>query len=270
MDLNSNFNDVSKEVFIEPDKVIMSKTNSKGVIQYANDYFIEISSYTTNDLLGKPHNIVRHPDMPKVIFKIMWKKLHKGENLYTIVKNLTKEGNFYWVVTSFETTFKPNGEILAHYARRKAIPQKVKDTAESIYSIILKIEKHDPELAEITFHEILKDYNLTYDDFFLELSGMSSDEVIHYFQSKELNTNTNIENTVLEIEQNTKQFEAFVKVKGKKIARTDFEEIRAEIKLLSKKLNDDSIETPIDKGFLGDIPELNKLSSLIKKKNSVQ
>ena len=102
----------------------MSKTNRKGVIQYANNYFLEVCQYSENEILGKPHNIIRHPDMPKVIFKVMWEKLHKGENLFAVVKNLTKDGSFYRVVTKFETTYDKDGNIISHYARRKAVPKK--------------------------------------------------------------------------------------------------------------------------------------------------
>ena len=142
----------NNEVIISPNKVIMSKTNYKGVIQYANDYFLEVCQYQDTEIIGKPHNIIRHPDMPKIIFKVMWEKLHKGENLYAVVKNLTKNGDFYWVVTKFETTYDENGNILAHYARRKAVPKKVRETVENIYKTILAIEKHDKNLAEETFY----------------------------------------------------------------------------------------------------------------------
>ncbi|MEE9350491.1 MAG: PAS domain-containing protein [Flavobacteriaceae bacterium] len=196
---------IEKEVHIAPNKVIMSKTDYKGLLQYANDYFIEICGYSNEELIGKAHNIIRHPDMPKVIFKTLWNKLHKGKNLYAIVKNKTKDGNYYWVVTKFETTFDKEGNIISHYARRKAVPTKVREIAESIYKTILEIEKHDVNVAEQTFHEILKNYNLTYDDFFLEIAGMSEVEVYDYFQSSEQNINASNENSILAIDTTQKK-----------------------------------------------------------------
>ncbi len=194
----------NNEILIAPDKVIMSKTNYKGIIEFANEYFIEVSGYNQEELIGKAHNIIRHPDMPKVIFKTMWEKLHLGKNLYAIVKNLTKDGDYYWVVTKFETTFDSDGNILSHYARRKAVPQNVRETAESIYETILAIEKHDPKLAEESFHEILEKYGLTYDEFFLEVAEMSETEVYDYFQSNEFNINTTSEDMIIEIDTKEK------------------------------------------------------------------
>lgn len=190
----------NNEIILDPSKVIMSKTNRKGVIQYANNYFLEVCQYSENEILGKPHNIIRHPDMPKVIFKVMWEKLHKGENLFAVVKNLTKDGSFYWVVTKFETTYDKDENIISYYARRKAVPKKIREITESIYEKILAIEKYDIELAEKTFYEILKNENLSYDDFFLELTGMTKKEVNDYFLSNKFNTNIFHEDIILEID----------------------------------------------------------------------
>ncbi len=197
-----NIKPIEEEVMVDPNKVIMSKTNYKGIIEYANDYFSEICGYSKEELIGKPHNIIRHPDMPKVVFKIMWEKLHKGENLYAIVKNLTKEGKYYWVVTKFETSFYKDNTIISHYARRKAVPIQTRETIENIYALILEIEKYDVKLAESTFHETLEKYGLTYDTFFLEVAGMTESEVNDYFKSKNQNINIKSEDIIEEIENN--------------------------------------------------------------------
>ena len=167
MAINKDVKPIDNEILVDPNKVIISKTDRKGIIEYANDYFVEISGYSKEELKGKAHNIIRHPDMPKIIFKIMWDKLHAGDNLYAIVKNMTKDGSFYWVVTKFETSYDKNGTIIAHYARRKAVPIEVRETTESIYEVILKIEKHDVDQAEKALYEILEKYGLTYDTLFL-------------------------------------------------------------------------------------------------------
>ena len=227
---------IDKEIIISPDKVIMSKTDPKGIIQYINNYFIEICQYKEDELLGKAHNIIRHPDMPKIIFKIMWEKLHKGENLFAVVKNLSKDGSFYWVVTKFETTYDKNGTILAHYARRKAVPTKVRETAEEIYKKIIAIEKYDVELAEKTFYDVLESNGLTYDEFFLEIAEMTRQEVDDYFLSTKFNTNISNEDIIIEID-------------NENIEHID----------LTHK------ENYIDKGFLGNISnELKKTLHLLQ------
>jgi PAS domain S-box-containing protein len=254
---------IDNEIFIVPNKVIMSKTNYKGIIQYVNDYFIEVCGYNQDELIGKPHNIIRHPEMPKVVFKIMWEKLHRGENLYAVVKNLTKDGSFYWVVTKFETTFDDDGNVISHYARRKAVPLKIKQTAETIYKTIRAIEEHDVDLAEKTFHETLEKYGLTYDEFFLEVAEMNETEIHNYFQSSELNTNTTHEDTILEIETELEQ-------KNKQML-----ESLKQIEQLKNNSNNqnNSEKKPVikkdGKGFLGNISELNELKLALKKNNSL-
>ena len=255
------------EVLLVPDKVIMSKTDHKGVIQYVNDYFIEICGYNQDELIGKPHNIIRHPDMPKVIFKTMWQKLHKGENLYAIVKNLTKDGSYYWVVTKFETTYDEHGKIISHYARRKSVPTEVRETAESIYKIILDIEKYDVELAEKTFYEILEKYGLTYDDLFLGIAGMTESEISDYFLSSEQNTNTLSENILFEIDSAKTDSieninEDIIPLENTEIKRTYIEKVEAEIKKEKPKKSN---------GFLGDISELDEeIKSFFKSKNPLK
>ena len=73
---------------------IKSKTDNKGIINYVNDVFVEVSEYSREELIGKPHNVVRHPDMPKVIFSHLWKNLLDGNNFNAVVKNLTKTGKY--------------------------------------------------------------------------------------------------------------------------------------------------------------------------------
>ena len=133
---------IDKEIILDPSKVIMSKTNHNGIILYANEYFMNICGYKEYELMGKPHNIIRHPDMPKTVFKLMWQELSKGKNVYAAVKNLAKNGNYYWVMTCFETTYNKNGSILAHYVRQKAMPNnKNREIIEDLYKKIIAIEK---------------------------------------------------------------------------------------------------------------------------------
>ena len=94
------------EIVLDEYAFLVSETDSKGVITIANDDFCKIAGYTVDELLGKPHNIVRHPDMPKVAFKSLWDTVKKGEIWTGYVKNKTKDGGYYWVfatVYPFET-----------------------------------------------------------------------------------------------------------------------------------------------------------------------
>jgi PAS domain S-box-containing protein len=85
---------IDEEIKLDPKKYIISSTDAKGLITDVNDYFVEISGYSKDELIGKPHNIIRHPDMPKVVFKLMWEQLKSGHDILALVKNLAKDGRY--------------------------------------------------------------------------------------------------------------------------------------------------------------------------------
>ncbi len=161
------------EIKLSPKRYIVSKTDAKGIIEYGNDYFVEISGYTEAELIGKPHSIVRHPDMPKVVFKMMWDRINKAQNIMAVVKNMAKDGSYYWVVTEFEPKVDPiSNEIISHTAFRKAAPQKAIEVMEPIYQKLLEIE-HDGgmEASEKYLRGFLEEKKVTYDDFIDDLVG---------------------------------------------------------------------------------------------------
>ncbi len=164
---------IDYEIPLSNKRYIVSKTDAKGVILYANDYFIEICGYSEAELVGKPHSIVRHPDMPKIVFKMMWDRINKGKNIMAVVKNLAKDGRYYWVVTEFEPKIDPiTNEIVAHTAFRKAAPRDAVETMIPIYAELVKIEATGGmEASEKYLREFLEDSNITYDDFIDDLIG---------------------------------------------------------------------------------------------------
>ena len=91
-----------KEIKLDLDSFLLSETDEKGIIRYANDEFCEFAEYTLEELIGKPHNIVRHPDMPKAAFEDLWKTVKAGKAWKGFVKNRTQNNNYYWV---FATVF---------------------------------------------------------------------------------------------------------------------------------------------------------------------
>lgn len=162
---------IDKEVAWDKTQVIMSKTNSKGVIEYANEVFVDVCGYEDYELMGKPHNIIRHPDMPKVIFKVLWEKLNNGENFHAIVKNRAKSGRYYWVITDFEISKNKEGEIVNYFARRRAVPQEViTNHIEPLYKKLLQIEGASGiEFSEKYLNGFLEEKNKTYVQYILEL-----------------------------------------------------------------------------------------------------
>lgn len=162
--MNTNQNE---EVLLNAKRYIVSKTDTKGNITYANDYFVEICGYSSKELIGKPHNIIRHPDMPKVIFKLMWQRIQSGQNIMAIVKNQTKDGRYYWVITDFEAKKdKLTNEIISYSAFRKAAPRDAIDAIIPIYKKLLEFEKiGDMKVSEKYLLSYLEDKNLSYDEF---------------------------------------------------------------------------------------------------------
>lgn len=164
------------EIKLSQKRYIVSKTDTKGIIEYGNDYFVEISGYSEAELIGQPHSIVRHPDMPKITFKLMWDRIKQGKNFIAVVKNLAKDGSYYWVVTDFEPKIDPiTNEIVSHTAFRKAAPKKAIDTMTPIYAKLLEIEKDGGmKASEEYLREFLEQNNTTYDDFINNLVGNKS------------------------------------------------------------------------------------------------
>lgn len=164
---------IDQEIKLDPKRYIVSKTDAKGIIEYGNDYFVEISGYKESELMGKPHNIVRHPDMPKVAFKLMWERISKGSNFVAIVKNMAKDGRYYWVFTEFEPKVDPlSNEIKGYTAFRKAAPQKAIDAITPIYSKLLEIEEEGGvEASEKYLKGLLEEKRMTYDEFVNDLVG---------------------------------------------------------------------------------------------------
>jgi PAS domain S-box-containing protein len=133
---------VDKEVSWDKTQTIMSKTDLYGTIEYANEAFVDVSGYEDYELMAQPHKIVRHPDMPKVVFKVMWDNIKQGNKFHGIVKNLAKSGRYYWVITDFEYMRDEDGNIKNYIARRKAVPHSViTNHIEPLYKRLLQIEQ---------------------------------------------------------------------------------------------------------------------------------
>lgn len=172
---------LDEEVKWDKTQTIISKTDPFGTILYMNDAFEATSEYNKIELIGEAHNVIRHPDMPKVVFKILWKALKKGENFNAIVKNLSRSGRYYWVITDFTSDKDEKGKIIGYTGRRKAVPQSVVEKIKPLYKSLLQIEKEKGEKAsELYFEAYLKEETgKSYDEFVLDLfqSAVAQKEV---------------------------------------------------------------------------------------------
>lgn len=150
---------IDEEIELKNNVYIESDTDTKGIITYANDYFAEISRYTPKELIGQPHNIVRHPDMPKILFKILWERLKSGQNFIAAIKNLAKDGRYYWVFTDFEHIKDDSGNTIGYKASRKKISKHVTEVLDPLYKKLTKIEKDGGmEASEKYLNEFLAEH----------------------------------------------------------------------------------------------------------------
>ena len=106
------------EWFFSSDSYILSETDDKGIITYVNDIFCELAGYTPSELIGQPHNIVRHPDMPRIAFKGLWDAVPTKGFWTGVVKNMRKDGGYYWVYATVIKKTHHNGAVTYLSIRR--------------------------------------------------------------------------------------------------------------------------------------------------------
>jgi PAS domain S-box-containing protein len=131
------------EIKVTAVDIVVSKTDITGHIEYANQIFFKLSGYNKRELTFEPHSILRHPDMPKIVFKHLWSELKKGNEVYAFVKNLTKDGSFYWVLAYVRPTLNPNGSLRNYVSTRKMMSDNARTIIEPLYAKLLDIEKSD-------------------------------------------------------------------------------------------------------------------------------
>lgn len=136
------------ETIVPKGELIISRTDLKGVITYANETFVEISGFDIDELIGKPHNIVRHPDMPKSIFKELWETLKKDGLWSGVVKNLRKDEGFYWVYAEISEVYK-DGELVEYKSIRTPISFDEKLKYQLFYDEIKK--QNNETIRKITY-----------------------------------------------------------------------------------------------------------------------
>ncbi|MDR0664514.1 MAG: PAS domain-containing protein [Helicobacteraceae bacterium] len=123
------------EIVLRDDHFLVSQTNEKGVITFANDDFLKVCRYSLKELIGRQHNIVRHPDMPKAAFKQLWDTIQSGDIWTGFVKNRAKNGDFYWVYATIMQTTSCDGEKAYISARRKPNRAEIAE-AEALYKTL--------------------------------------------------------------------------------------------------------------------------------------
>ena len=131
----------SVERQMREDDFIVSKTDLKGRITYGNRIFIEFSGYSEAELLGAQHNIIRHPDMPRAVFKLLWDTIQAKKECNAYVKNMAKDGSFYWVFANVTPNFDNNGNVSGYFSVRRKPKASGVGTVTGLYRAMLQAEQ---------------------------------------------------------------------------------------------------------------------------------
>lgn len=152
------------EKFVQENDFLVSKTDTKGIITYCNQAFMRIVGAKESELLGKNHNIVRHPDMPKIVFKLLWDTVMKKDEIFAYVKNRSFDGGFYWVFANVTPSLDIDGNIIGYHSVRRKPNPKALTIIAPLYQKLLEAEKSGGMKASAALLEsTLKDLGTTYD-----------------------------------------------------------------------------------------------------------
>ena len=157
------------------DEFIITMTDAKGIITYCNNTCLSIAGYTEDEIIGKPHNILRHPDMPRCIFKFLWDTIQTGDELLAYVINKCKNGDHYWVFAHVTATYDDSGQIIGYLSSRRSPTKEALEAIKPVYAQLkAEEEKHsntkDGMQAGLDmFLGTLKDKDISYGEFVMSL-----------------------------------------------------------------------------------------------------
>ncbi len=164
--INANRTDLGNNDFL------VSKTDIKGRITYCNQLFMKVAGYSESELLGKPHNIVRHPDMPRIIFKLLWDRIQNKKEIFAYVKNKTKNGGYYWVYANVTASTDDKGNIIGYYSVRRKVNEQALPVIEDLYAKLLQAESRGGmDASQKYLNNLLKEKGVSYDEFVTSLQG---------------------------------------------------------------------------------------------------
>ena len=159
----------SKERLMRESDFIVSKTDLTGRILYGNEIFIEFSGYSEEELLGSQHNIIRHPDMPRAVFYLLWDYLAKDKEIFAFVKNMSKDGGYYWVFTHVAPMRDQNNKKIGYTSVRRMPNPKAIPIVTEVYRLMLEAEKKAGAKDAIAasaevLGSVLKEKDLSYEE----------------------------------------------------------------------------------------------------------
>lgn len=160
----------------EDSEIIVSKTDLKGRLTYVNRLFVHMSGYGEGELLGAPHSIIRHPDMPRCVFKLLWDRIASGHEIFAYVVNRSKNGDHYWVLAHVTPSYDGAGEMVGYHSNRRTADRRILEaTIIPLYrSLLAEEDRHDDRKQgmQAAFNQLadqLKTRGVTYDEWIFSL-----------------------------------------------------------------------------------------------------
>ena len=164
----------NRERLMREDDFIVSKTDTKGIIEYGNRTFIEFSGYSEKELIGANHNIIRHPDMPRAVFQLLWDTLAQKKEIFAYVKNMSKNGDYYWVFANVTPSVNAQGLVEGYFSVRRKPRASAIAAASGLYRDMLAEERRagpkdacNASLALLT--NALTQQGISYESFILSI-----------------------------------------------------------------------------------------------------
>ncbi len=158
------------EIVMADEDFIVSKTDLKGRITYANRVFMRIAGYAESELLDVQHNIIRHPDMPRGVFRLLWNVIESGQECFAYVKNMAKSGDFYWVYANVTMDRDADGRPMGYFSVRRKPSREGIEAITPVYQEMLRIEREAgprdaPDASLNWLLDVLKSKGSTYEEF---------------------------------------------------------------------------------------------------------
>ncbi len=163
-------NITQNEKRLTDDDFIVSKTDTKGKIIYCNEIFARMAGYPPADLIGANHNLIRHPDMPRLAFKYAWDLIQDKKEFFGFVKNLCSDGGFYWVLAYITADVDANGKIISYTSVRRKPPHSAIEKIIPLYKSLCEAERNGGiSASEKLLHDFLDENKVGYNEFIIDL-----------------------------------------------------------------------------------------------------
>jgi PAS domain S-box-containing protein len=164
------------ERIFSPEEIIVTKTDLQGRLTYANEVFCRVSALREDEVLGQPHSLIRHPEMPRGVFRLLWDRLQAGQEIFAYVKNLAADGQHYWVFAHVTPTFDDLGRIRSYHSSRRSPDRAAVASIAAVYREMLAVESTLSRATDAAaaghavLQETVGELGMTYDEFVWSLT----------------------------------------------------------------------------------------------------